>query len=780
MKMAEDGQRSHEYIPIASTSAVRLNSPFPSPFPPPSTSERVEDTIETPPPISVDDRDLNLAELPSILKRLTSLSLKHPDQSPSDIISRARAKAFDQDHNQPPPTPPPPIVLHPQPYSSNSQFFTPLLLQAMILGASALGLLTRRKVRLAESKGMDDRRKRNKTAKEEAEDKIDEVQALNLLISAHAVPEVQDPEQSAGIEWRNEMMKPLIRLVTQAVQSDQPLNRLGIASILDFIQPSLPQYPLYNHSRPLLASQAFEAFKALPSTLDSSNSDFPLEAYTLSSLLSLIYPQAQGSNPKFFASSSSSGSRLDRSILEAVASRTLSSPSDHPAELFLELGQAAARAKRFDIFKDTIEHVDSLSPSLRIDLAVTGLDLVASQKQSRSDRDEVLPLAEMFTKAVGEMRTLDKGGIDRLDRGIYLLRTAFSIDRPLEPFIARSLLATLSSPFLFDSKKYRTLVVDVLKHLSKSRNPSLARQILSSIPSDLLRLPYLLPLLSSSHPPTSQSTWDLLISHPSFPLSSQAVSARFTSLSHRSAPPSTLDIARRDFRLVRERGILPTIEIWNKFLLVVVRFGGDRAVENVLSSMRRAGIEENEWTRDILLQREMIRQDEQVRKVRERTRQGDPVSERPDSREEMTVRLKRRGGGQAQMRALKKAIRARAEEDGSQHRNGGGGAQKVDITPNLLLKNVTRWTRECDTPRLVQLAKVVLNIDLSFTDSPALSSSASTVSASTRAMSKEEYDRLRVPAFKTLISAFERRGRKDFASELRRKFKEERNERGMR
>jgi len=43
-------------------------------------------------------------------------------------------------------------------------------------------------------------------------------------------------------------------------------------------------------------------------------------------------------------------------------------------------------------------------------------------------------------------------------------------------------------------------------------------------------------------------------------------------------------------------------------------------------------------------------------------------------------------------------------------------------------------------------------------------------------MSKEEYDKLRVPAFRTLISAFERRGRNDLAKELRRRFRAESDE----
>lgn len=207
-------------------------------------------------------------------------------------------------------------------------------------------------------------------------------------------------------------------------------------------------------------------------------------------------------------------------------------------------------------------------------------------------------------------------------------------------------------------------------------------------------------------------------------------------------------------------------------LHITVRFGGDRAVENTLAAMANAGIEENEFTRTILLQREMIRQDEQVR-----TRRRGGV-ERQESE-----RVKRRGGGLAQMRKIKEAIR-----DG--RANGGPLSQGIDITPNLLLKNFTRWTVECDTKRLLQLTKVVVGVELvdtsasslnwpNSTPSAPLPSPTSTtqhaVSSSVLDLSKEEYDKLRVPAFRTLISAFERRGRNDLARELRRISREERD-----
>ncbi|GAA5884745.1 hypothetical protein JCM16303_005257 [Sporobolomyces ruberrimus] len=753
------------YIPVASTSAVRLDSPFPTGFPPTSTaSVYSKRSPATAPPAITDNSDQPLADLPSVLRKIQSLSLEHPDKTPAEIISQARQKAYEGDSKRSAPIPPPPIVLHPQPYSSDSRFFTPLLLQAMILGASALGLLTRRKVGASERGRMAEARSKGKTAREEAEERIDEVQALNLLISVHAVHEAQ-PCQQEEPNWRTSAMRTIVKLLSRADQTEQTLDRLGIAAILHFIAPTLTAHLSYQQARPLLATRLHEAYRALPRP-DRESSDLPLDVVTLSCFLSLIYPRDGKTTPKL-SSTSSQGSSLDRSILETAANRILASPTDFPPELVYQLGKAAARAKRLDIFDDVSKLAKRCSSTLRLDLAVTGLDLLASESHWRNDRTKVLPLAQSFSLAVETVRSIDKEGIDRLDRGLYLLRTAFAIDRPLEPLITQAVLSTLSNgTFDFGSKRCRTLLVDTLKHLCKSRNPTLARQILSSIPPERLRISHLSPLLSNSHPVTSQTIWDMLLSHPSLPLTVPAVSARFTSLSHRSAPPTILDTARRDFQLIEQRGITPSMEIWNKYLHVVVRFGGDRAVQNVLASMESAGIERNEWTRTILLQREIVRRDVQTRTIREGR---DDEREKPRSARPVveTVRVNRRGGGRAQMRKLKEAIREEQARKGAD----GKGKKTIDIGPNLLLKNFTRWTVECDTTRLLQLTKVVVGVDLESQGVPPIVNSQVVQS-----MSKEEYEKVRIPAFRTLISAFERRGEAALAKELRRSFRQEQEE----
>lgn len=643
----------------------------------------------------------------------------------------------------------------------------------MILGASALGLLTRRKVRSLESSRSEPNRAGTKSAKAEAEDRVDEVQALNLLIAAHAVPRAGDSPKRERFEWRKEMTRSLVELVVRALRSDRPLNQVGIASILHFASPPLAACPTFTAARPVLLAHALEAYRSLgPSLHDPSSLELALATSNLSSFLSLVRPRDATAQTK-------TDTLFDRSILDVAASRILScSSGDCDPRLAYDLAKAAARAKRLDIFSKVSQL--PLEHHHRLEVAVMGLDLAASHQRWRNDRDVVLPFVDNFVTAVKSVESLDKRAICLLDRGIYLLRTAFSIDRPLEPFIARALLPTLSTLSVFEIRRYRSLVVDVLKHLSKSRNPSLTRQIFRALPPDRIRLAHLLPLLSSSHAATSQAAWQFLLDHPLIALTPAAASARFSSLSHRSTPRSTaLESARRAFTTIRDRGLTPTVEIWNKFLLVNVRFGSDRAVETVLASMERAGIEENEWTRDVLLQRVMVRQDGQSRVARDRNTEDErerPRSERPEPVGDQVIRVKRSGGGRAQMRKLTEAMRERENRETTgrlvrrrQGESTPSADTKVDITANLLLKNVTRWSNECDVPRLVQLAKVVLGVDLAATTESRHEARDSV----DELLSHEEYRRQRVPAFKTLISAFERRGRVDLAQALRAKLRAE-------
>ncbi|GAA5926756.1 uncharacterized protein JCM15063_000362 [Sporobolomyces koalae] len=732
------------YVPVASTSAVRLDDPF-VPCPPTrSPQDRATFQNGNTPLVTQDEVEQTVADLPAILARVKALSLDYPELSPVEIIARARQQAADARHaNQVPPTPPPPITLNPEPYSTNSQFFTPFFLQAIMLGASALGLLARRKVAASEQ-----RRDRltSKTAREQAEDRIDEVQALNLLISDHAASEwVASVEQSSAHSSRCALVQAVARNQVSAYTRD----RTGVASLLYWVKSRAAGQ--LDSARRSLGVQAFETYRLLP-VLDqnASSVDIDVDTFTLSTLLSIIYPRMGSTRGKFFVDSPT----LDRHVLDTICDRILSFDA-HP-EIVQQLGKAAARAQRLDIITRILAL--DLPSNLKLDLVVSALDLVASQKHTRSDHAVVVPFAEAFAATCERVGSLNEDDIERIDRGLYLLRTAFAINRPLEPVIARATMTLVSN---LAQKRCRSIVVDSLRHLCRSRHPALAREIVTTIPSNELRLSYLYPLLASSHHPTSQATWTALLSHDRLSLTNAAVSARFASLSHRSAARRNLDIARQDFTLVKQRGLEPSIDVWNKLLHLVVRFGSDRAVHNTLAAMDGARVGQDSRTRTILLQRDMIRQDVQARTIKEKKQDWDQL-ERYERPIEQVVRIQRRGGGLAQMRKIRNAIK---DQQRQQHQKG---PLEVDITPNLLLKNITRWTRECDSGRLVQLTQVVLGIDLKDSD-------PSSELARREDISQKEFNKVRIPAFRTLISAFERRGQIDLAKHLRARMRQERD-----
>ncbi|GAA6059962.1 hypothetical protein JCM10212_001311 [Sporobolomyces blumeae] len=741
---------------VASTSAFRLDSRSNRPFSPARSADL--DLPGVPALYSAfsldEERSRELADLPAALRSIRSLHLDSQDDSPSSIIERARSSAPEGDWQEVPPTPPPPIALHPQPYS-DSTFFTPFLLQAIFLGASALGLFARRKVRTGEGYERERGHQEHVSARERAEDRIDEVQALNLLISAYAVPEACGVvDDSALRQWRDLMLVPLSDLVSKAIRAEVPLDRLGVASILHFLAVAPPDSSnVESQRRADLLKQAVDGFHDA-GRLESSSANPLLEWPILASLLE--HADCPSTPP----------------ILGMLSQRTLDLSSP-PVHLVARLGEAALSAKDLEVLA-RLARLESLAPSTRLDLVVKSLEVAATRQIWRNDRETILPLATLFADLVVACRGLDKASAELLRRGLCLLRSAYSIDRPLEPFITRALLSALSTSADMLLSEQRSLVTDVLRHLVRSRNPKLARRVFEAIPAEQLRLSHFYPLLASSHVATSQAAWDLLWSHPNLPLTPHAVSSRFTSHAQPTTPRSVHKTARQDLHNILVRGdVEVTIDVWNKYLQVVCRFSGDVAVRRTLAKMDRAGVERNDATRTILVQREMVRGDVQVRKRRGTDEDALRDFDGTDAKDR--VAIKRRAGGRAQLRMVREAVRqAQAAKDPRD-----GTPPTVDITPNLVLKSLTRWSSECDTARLVQLTRLVVGVDL--VEPEPTNNSRRAVQPTARDIlgpkldwTEQEYRKLRTPAFRTLIRAFERRGRTDLAKDLRRRFANER------
>ncbi|GAA5920290.1 hypothetical protein JCM1841_003026 [Sporobolomyces salmonicolor] len=369
-------------------------------------------------------------------------------------------------------------------------------------------------------------------------------------------------------------------------------------------------------------------------------------------------------------------------------------------------------------------------------------------------------------------------------------------------------------------RDHPTLLVDVLPYLVKTRHPRAALAIFRSLPFSNLTLAHFEAVLPSSHGPTSQAVWDNLLVHPTLdpapstfsagsptptvlPSShgptSQAVwdellahptlgptpstfSARFTSHAHGRSPPSALQAAYRDLTLMNRTGVHKTLEIWNKLLQVVVRHGTDMGLTRLLKRMRKDGVQPDRGTLAILAQREMVRQDVQVKKGRIAGRDSEVVER---------VTVQRRRGGVAQMRKVRETVRAwETKLSTSTTVHVDRSKDGLDIMPNILLKNLSRWPLQTDTSRLIELTKIALGIDLSplAPTSPWPSNVAERSSSSSSCaprpppppsivdISPVMFDKLRRPAYKMLIKAFNHRGQSELARNLRMRLEHEKEE----
>ncbi|GAA5862300.1 hypothetical protein JCM1840_001714 [Sporobolomyces johnsonii] len=789
----EEASTEQPNAPVASTSAVRLDSPLrqPAPHPSPCKATLAASTSAS----DREDDSISARDLPAVLQHLRTLHAAFPDDSPSSIIRQARPFPFQDDDAHSPPAPPPPIVLHPQPYS-NSRLLVPTLLQALILGASALGLFTRRKVRTSDSVAAEREVKAQRTAREEAEDQVDELQALNLLVSAYAVPEASGVvEPTAALDWREKSLEPLVSLVSRTGAMGVQADRLTVASLLHYVSlpPTIPtpSFPSslpetdYSLARPLLGLHAWNTYAALPPVVSRPSSPAPtapppassLDDAILASFLSLIYPVADRQT-RFLLEDHGRQARL---IVNEVATRLLKSSSTAPTWLLHHLGLTAARARRLDILQQLLGLSPPLPPEIRLELAVRTLQLLASREEWRGDRELVVSVAEHFAAAVRGLGNIDDAQVELLNRGLRLQQSMYSIDQALQPYVVSTVRELLQSANAARLLAHPTLLVDVLRYLVKTRHPRAALAIFRSLPSPNLTLAHFEAILPSSHDPTSQAVWDALLAHPTLDPTPSTFSARFTSHAHGRSPPSALQAAYRDVTLMNRTGVPKTLEIWNKLLQVLVRHGTDMGLTRVLKRMRKDGVQPDRGTMAILAQREMVRQDVQLKKGRSVGRDGEVVER---------VTVQRRRGGVAQMRKVRETVRAwetklatstTVDADRSKH--------EVDIMPNILLKNLSRWPLETDTPRLIELTKLSLDIDLSPLDptSPWPSDVAERSSPSSCAptppplpsnvdISPVVFDKLRRPAYKMLIKAFDHRGRGDLARELRMRLKTEKEE----
>ncbi|KAG0657454.1 hypothetical protein C6P46_006530 [Rhodotorula mucilaginosa] len=839
------GPLQHE--PVASTSAVRLDA---APSPAPSAS------ASPPPPLCLSDDSLSnqqaidalVAELEPALERLRAAYLASPSSSTSSPLQLVRstlsaAAALEHvatathdhhhhhhHHQKTPPIPPPLIRLDPQPHAGpNSRLWTPFLLQALFLGASALGLLARRKVNqhvgggsgdggglATERRGGGGMRKAQR-ARQEAEDRIDQVQALNLLVVALGQP---DPwtvslSSTAGKEhaptpaprerWHDELAaaKNLAGLLHRVERDRLPFDHFTVLAALRVVATAGLRDGSVEHRRAIglwawRAAQPTEDAASKPRP-DLSSADDAGKAAITRAFLSLLYPSFEASRRHFFPRSTSSP-LTDRHILNSLSERILPTPTpgtsrpDPNPVLVRELAETAWRARRVDILgRIAIAATqDEVYASVRLLATSRALKVLAMDAQRRRKAEIVLPWAAAFVDSVKAAvavavddsdRRLLPADLESVRAGLSCLTRdrAFAINRPLAPFIAETCLALLRNPiiatlllFADADKKSANLVERSMRYLVRSRHPRLAEEVFAAIPQDLVSLQHYRILLSSDHAPLSTRTWTSLIDHPT--LQPDAATVRAALVPVAQSPDRTA--LSRAFRLFR-RLEKPTSRDWNLLLSVASRHGSDRLLNRVRREMAASGVGADRYAAAALVSRDMTKTDKQKRTVLDQhALASDSDSLRATRR---AVEQLRRVSGTAQIRRVRLAARewdqVAAARKPSSVLSRRPNEQAEDILPNLLLKNAARWPKEYGVKKLVLLAKAQLGVDLQAGAAPTTDNDNVNLHEARNVPPAvptwRHFEQVRRPAFRTLAKALEKRGRADLAAKLRKLMREE-------
>ncbi|GAA5999760.1 uncharacterized protein JCM10292_003735 [Rhodotorula paludigena] len=749
--------------PVASTSAVRLDSPSQqhSAHPIPALNDHAASCASR-----HAARDAAV-DLPAVLARVRSAYLAAPASSPLDIIRRARASYADDESARQPPTPPPPIVLDPQPHSSRQGLLTPFLLQALFLGASALGLFARRK-----------------RERQEAEDRVDELQALDLLVAAFAVPEASEPRSSQSSERghaREERCWPLAQLLRKIEATQAPVSRQTVASVLHFVGPAAP-HPAsatakdasapsrYSLARPVLGLWAWNAFSRLPS---NPSSDPPDDAF-LTAFLHLLYPSGRRVEHRHLFSSELD-STTDRSVLNAISTRLFPPSSSSPVSLGLlrAFARAAIRARRLDHLESVFRACRGLDSALRLLVAARGLEIISKDAHRRHHAAYTVRWAHHLVQAVRAIPELGREDIAVAGGAISRLVSDFSIDRSLDPFIASALRALLRHEQAAAVVLEMPLVERVLRHLLHNpRHPSsqLALAVFDTIPPQLVTLAHYDTLLSSPFAPLVQAVWESLVAHKTLRPSAASVTLYLRPLAGRSAPPNALELTYSALQQLNHAGLSKTREMWHLVLRIAARRATDPAWLRLRHRMKREGFAPDHETAAIVVSRELVRRDVQLkRRVTLDTRTGERV--------ETVVESPRWRSGRTMVRRVREDARVWSERMRTLEQREGGEAlrEQVDVLPNLLVQGVAQATREYDLATVVKIVHARLGVDLGpLVDTPAeanvdLQAQLEKVKVEVpppSMLKHREFARLRAPAYRISMSGLERRGRQDLAQVL--------------
>lgn len=723
-------------------------------------------------------------ELPRALARVRLAFAAAPSSSPADIVQRARLSSHADDDNRHPPIPPPLIRLDPEPRPSRDGLLTPFLLHALFLGASALGLLARRKVCTPEKVQSDAAQRTAERERQAAEDRIDELQALDLLVSVCAVPESTGVKVD-GLQWREEQLRSVTKLVGRIDAAGMPITRQRVASIVHFVsfEPprvagerarAVPPSSKYSLARPVLGLWAWRAYESLPTAPSSSSTPDPLDAPLLGAFLSLLYPPKRIEADRFFFARSLS-STTDRQILNAVATRVLAEGYSPSRGLVAAFANAAIRARRVDLLETlVIRHAD-LDPKVRLIVVTGALRLLAENVLGRRDPERAARWAARFVEATKQLPAISLREVGDVEVALRRMEDKLELEHDvLAPYVADAVTALLESSQQ-EAVLAGTVVLSALRHLLRNGEAHHAQRIFDAVPPAQRSLAHFEALLKFPDVALARHTWRALAVHPTLQPTFHFYDLYFATLAKPSTPGASsstrLRLAYRAFLSARRAASsrVPLARLWHAFLRVCAAHAPEPQLRVLLSRMEHDdGVAPDERTAAALVAREMRREDAKTRRKAEVV-----VGPRGEREVERVERDRRRGGGKAQMRRVRDKARewsrrvnvpeAAAQGEGDvEVARAGPNAPQPDLD-RLVLQDALRWRREYTTDKLVVLARARLGIDLAALVPEGSRQIGKAAPPPAHALEPAAWHREREPALKLFVWALEHRGRDDLA-----------------
>ncbi|GAA5908075.1 hypothetical protein JCM8208_003679 [Rhodotorula glutinis] len=792
----DTGPRVPVHAPVASTSAVRLDDPIPA-------RPRLD---ARPASARHDALEPDVAhELPHALGRVRTALAASPSSSAADIILRARSSSGTDDDNKHPPIPPPLIRLDPDPRPARDGLLTPFLLHALFLGASALGLLARRKVPAPDQAQRSAAHSTAERERQAAEDRVDELQALDLLVTVCTVPEatgvVVDP-----LAWREGQLRQVTKLLGRIDTAQVPVSAQTVASVLHFVGPVEPKgrslaahsASRYSLARPVLGLWAWRAYEALRLHPSAAVTPDRLEASILGAVLSLLYPPDRAEDDRFFFPSTLS-STTDRQVLNLASKRVLA-PGHTPARgLLTAFAAAVNRARRIDLLEELVAH-PNLHPELRLTVVVNAIKHVAQNLLGRQDAERASRWARRLVVAVEQLETVSLQQLRAVEVAIRRLQCDFEVD----PGVVSLQITDVVVALLQSSAQRKVLegsaVLSTMRHLLRSGNTRDARRLFDAIPATELSLTHCEALLKSPDTALVRHAWCTLHAHPTLEPTTHLCELYLAAL----ARPSTADatsstrfrLATTAFRRARllSSSTMPLDRLWHAYSSVCATHASTGMVHKLVSRMEREdGVAPDARTAALLVEREMRREDTKVRRV--------DVIGAHGERDVVVERTPRRGGGKAQMRRVRDTARewsrrlamsvdAAGECVGVQAAAAAprGGDERVvpwqAELDHLVLKDAVRWRREYDTAKLAVLIRARLGLDLAplvanVAAGPehdavaAKAVAAALASPSSHALDPDAWRQGRERELKLFARGLEHRGREDLGRVVREVLREE-------